>query len=465
MAVIVVCEILGKCATLAFTVVVARELGVNAFGSFSYALAFGLLLGVLVSWGFDASVVRRGSEDRRQLDAALTEALVLRTIHAVPVVLAGGLIGVLIRPDRSSAITLVLILLATILDGYGDTGRSAATACERPGVSAAALVVQRLAACILAIAILAAGGGLVAVSAAYLCSSVIGQLTLVLVLRRLGIRLRPSEVRADQLRWLWRSTFLLGLDSVLAMAVFRIDALMLGEMAGDRELASYSVAYRLMETVLFVVWAVTRSLLPAMVRAGRGRALLQVGENAFSIVAALFVPYGVLLWLEGEDLIRLVFGSDYGADSSEALTLLCFAPLAFGLGQITGYLLFVRQWNGRLLLTSVVILGVNVGLNFILIPEYGAVGAAAATTLSLAVEAIIYILLLWRDNGLYRVDRALLLPVGAVLPMAGSLYLVESHVALDAAVAGVVYLAAYLLLARWRDPAQLKLLTSLVRRG
>ncbi len=458
-------ELVGKVATLVFTVVVARELGATSFGSLSYAFAFGLLLATLVSWGFDAEQVRRASADRDELGAALTTALVLRTLHAVPVLLLGALVGVLTRPSTAAAQTLVLVLLASVLDSYGDAGRSAATALERLGRTVVALVVQRVSACVLAVAVLASGGGLVAVAGAYLLSSVLGQSVLAVLLHRLGVRLSPSAVTLPALGGFWRRTLLLGVDSVLSMALFRLDALLLGALADDGQVAAYAVAYRLMETVLFVTWAVSRSLFPTMVRAGGGAPLLRVTESAISIAGALLVPYGVLVLLDGGDLVRLLFGGEYGGDPVVALAWLAFAPVSFAVGYFGSYLLVVQQRTARLVATTVFAVVVNTALNVVLIPAYGAPGAAAATTASYVAQAVLTVVLIAPGTGVLRPERALLLPALASLALAATLLGLRLPVLVEAPVGGAVYVAAYLLLVRWRDPAQLALLRSLVSRS
>jgi O-antigen/teichoic acid export membrane protein len=458
-------ELVGKVATLVFTVVVARELGSSSFGSFSYALAFGMLLATLVGWGFDAELARRGSVDLADLDAALAQALTLRTLHALPVVVLGTLIGALTRPSREAAVTLALLLLASVLDSYGDAGRSAATALEQSGRAVLALVAQRVAACLLAVGLLAGGGGLIEVSAGYLLSSLLGQIVLATMLHRFGVRPQWSSVRGAALRDMWRRTVLLGLDSVLATALFRIDALMLGALASDREVAAYAVAYRLMETVLFVNWAVARSLFPAMVRAAAGPALLRVGASTISITGALLVPYGVLVYLDGAALLRLLFGDGYGGRSVLSLQLLAAAPLAFAISYFAGYLLVVQERRARVLLATIFGIVLNVALNVVLIPRYGAPGAAAATTVSYALQAALTVVLVAPGNGVLRADRACALPVAAAVPMAATLLVLHTGVIVEAALATAVYALAYLLLARWRDPEQLDLLRSVLRRG
>jgi len=458
-------EIQGKIVTLAFTVVVARQLGATSFGTFSYALALGLLLGTFISWGFDAEVLRRGSVDRRDLDLALGQALILRTVHTVPVMLVGGLLVAFGRPEGAQVPAVALIVLATILDSFGDCGRAASTARERPAWSSFALVVQRVVAFVLAILALGLGGSLVAVSAAYLISSIAGLFVLTRLLRQLDVRPRFRGFDRLDLRKMWRSTFLLGLDVVLAMALFRVDALMLGAIAGSREVASYTVAYRLMETVLFVAWAIGRSTFPVMARAESGAELLRAGESALAAASALLVPYAVLLLIEGQPLLTLVFGAGFGTDPAVSLQFLAFAPLTFAVTYLTGYMLFARGRKVQMVLASAGGLVVNVALNVALIPVYGARGAAFATLVSYAVAGLLCVAFLAPGNGILRLDRAVLISGVAALPMVTVLLWAKAPLLPKAILGSAVYLAVYVGVAHSWAPGQLTLLRSLLRKA
>jgi O-antigen/teichoic acid export membrane protein len=304
-----------------------------------------------------------------------------------------------------------------------------------------------------------------AVSATYLASSIIGLLMLALLLRQLGVR--PEFRRLDRagLGKMWRGTFLLGVDVVLAMALFRIDALMLGAIAGARAVASYTVAYRLMETVLFVAWAVGRSLFPAMARAGSGSALLKAGESAIAAAGALLIPYAVLLLAEGDRVLTLVFGDEYGQSSMIALQFLAFAPLAFALSYLTGYMLFAQGRKLQMVLVSSAGLVVNVALNVALIPTYGPQGAAFATLVSYSIGGLLSIALVAPGAGVLRLDRALLISVVAALPMGAVLLLVDAPLLVEAFLSTALYLACYGAVAHWRAPEQLVLLRSLITKG
>lgn len=457
-------ELTGKLATLVFAVLAARGLGPAGYGAFAYALSYGLLLATIPSWGFDSVLLRRGGTDVRDLPAALAQTLALRGALAVPVLLLGGAAGALTRPSRAAALALLLVLLACVADTFGDAGRAAAAAVERRGRAALALVVQRVAAAAIAAALLAQGAGLVPVAGGYLAASLLGQLLILRAVRRLGIRPDWAQVGRPQLAAMWRSSLVLGLDTLAAMALFRLDALLLGAIRGDAELAAYAVAYRLLETVLFVTWTVSRTLFPAMSRAARGPDAVRLGEQALTAVGTVFVPYTVVLLIAGPDLLRLLFGAQFTGAGALAVRLLALAPLAFAVSYLASDVLIARARSREVLVATAVGAGANLALNLAVIPRYGAAGAAVATTASYAVEGAVAVVLAARLGRWLRVDRALALPLLAAPAAVLALAAAPGPVLLRCLLAAVGYAATWLLLGRWRFPEQVALLRSVVRR-
>lgn len=459
------CELLGKIATLVFTVSAARVLGPNDFGAFSYAVTYGLLLATLPSWGFDNVLLRRASAEPASLQETLAQALVCRALVAVPVLVIGGAAGTWSQASAGARLAVVLVLLASLLETFGDAGRAAAAAMESAGSTSVALLLQRLTTMGLALAVLGSGRGLSSVAVTYLLGSSIGLALTALTLRRLGVRPDWGGVDRGSLVQMRKDSFYIGLNTLVAMALFRIDAVILHQLKGDTALAQYAVAYRLLETVLFLNWVVSRALFPSMAReVADVRKVLYLVERGLAVLGAVFVPYALFLLFEGEDVLRLLFGAEYLVDSTVILRWLAFAPLTFGLSFLVGYALLARGLNREVLLASAVGAVFNIAANLLLIPSLSGVGAAVTTTVSYVVSASV---MLWfmRDGGGLHLERALALPAAASVPLVGVLVVVHLPVLLEALAVAPVYVVTYLLLARWRDPAQLELLRSIVARS
>lgn len=464
-AVRVASELLGKVATLVLTVVGARTLGESGFGTFSFALAFSLLLATVPVWGFGTLLVQRASADPRLLDRLYTQTLVLNAVLALPVYLVVGGLVALTRPTREATLSVVLLLLASLVDVGTDSARSASAAAQRQAGTATALVVQRTVVAALAVAVLALGGGVVGMSAAYLAGTVVGGAFFVVAVRRLGVRLDGSALTRTEVRATVVASLPVGADSVVSMALFRLDAVLLGLLASVAAVGHYAAAYRFLETVLFLAWTVTGAVFPAMSSDPAPWRVRRGLEQGLAVLATAYVPFAVLLLVRPADLLRLLYAGDFVAPGTPVVRLLALAPLAFALEYLCSFALLALVERRLVLLSSAGAALVNLGANLALIPLLGARGAALTTTLSYLLEAIV--LARWLAPRVELKARPLVLalavPAAASVPLLGVL-LLPLPVLLAAALGGVVYAAGWLVLSRQANPELVGALSGLVRR-
>ncbi|SRR6266511_2369867 len=447
-AAVAVAEVAGKVATLAYTVAAARTLGPSDFGLFAYAVSFSMLVATLPSWGFDPLLVQRGSAEPKRLPALLSETLAWRTAISVPVFVAAGIAGVALRPGARSTATLLLVLAASMVDVYGDAGRSAAAARQRQVGVSLALVAQRLVTACLAIGALVAGFGLVGLAVSYLAGSLVGLVAVTRTIRGLGVRLTTRGVTRQGLLLTGKLSLAIGVDAVLSLALFRIDQVMLAVMKGNEATGIYAASYRLLETVLFLSWAVSRAVLPSMAASSDPARVRRGLEQGVAALAILYVPFGVGLWVEARPVLHLLYGADYAAAGTAAARWLAASPILFAVAYLGSYGLLARNRRWRIVVSTVAATAFNVGLNLVLIPHLAGTGAAIATTTAYGLEAAVTLVLLVPDIGWARLDRALALPAAAAAVMAAVLVMVHAGVALEVPLGVAVYAAAWFLLAR-----------------
>lgn len=456
-----VAEVVGKVSTLVITVGLARELGLVAFGRFSFALAVGLLLAAVPVWGFDSVVTQRASADRAVLGRLLAELLVLRAgigtaVLAAFVAAVAPLAGTGGVADVGAA--GVFVVAACLVDTVTEAYRAAAAAAGRQQVIAAAHLAQRTVTAALVAAALLAHASAAVVCGGYLAGMTVGPVAAAVLCARRGIRPAWRAIGRHTLGRLCVAAWPMGVVALASVALSRLDTAMLGVLAGGAAVGRYGAAYRLVDTVLFLCFAVTRVLFPLMAGAPTAQRLRRTTETGLAFVAAVFLPYAVLLWLRGAEILRLLFGAGFATDPA-VIAWLAPAPLAFGVAYVVGFALVAPGPTARAPLAAGLTLAANVLLNLALVPTLGATGAAAATTLCYALEAVLLALLARRWMPLPRPGRRLLPAVAgtalAAVPLAAPLPLA---VALAAAVPA--YLAGWGLTARLLDPDQLSLVVA-----
>jgi O-antigen/teichoic acid export membrane protein len=468
-ALLLATEVIGKVSTFGFTVVAARVLSRADFGAFTYGLAFALLVTVVPAWGFSPVVVRDGSRSPSQLAVYYSEALAWRALLLVPTFAVAVVVGVLTRPTTKAWVALVLLLFAAGCDLFADTAKQAAAVRGELRGWALALIVNRVVSAVVGVGLLALGFGVVGLSAGFLVGSLVGAVGAGFAVRGLGVRFSRSLLTWPGWTAMGRQSVALGVDALVAMALSRVDMLILGGLKGDAAVAVYGAAYRLLDTVLFVTWTLNTVVFPrtSAVPSGAEREVRRLTESALGAVASLFVPFGVVLLVRGPEVLGLVFGRTYEVSGADTVRWLSMAPLAFAVSFFASAALLSRRRNAAVLGASAMAAGVNVGLNFVLIPKWGPSGAALVTTASYLLEAVVLVVLCRRlagDFGWLRLDRALALPVVAAVPLAAVLLAGSVPIVVQLAVGGALYAAAWWSLAQRFAPESFDLLKAAATR-
>jgi O-antigen/teichoic acid export membrane protein len=461
-----VSQVASKASSLVWTLVAARQLTREEFGLFNLALSVALLVAAFAEWGFDPVLVRRASRRPELLEQHYAEAVTWQSAIGIPVFILGGVAMAVTRPEAAARWTVTLVLVAVFLDLWSDTSRaSSAAALDQTG-TAVALVVQRFATMAIAVPVLLAGGGTVALAAAVLVAYAVGWLAHQLALRRLGVRFRPRLITGAGMRDFFGDTWVIGLNALVLMALFRLDAVLLAEMEGERALGSYAAAYRLFETSLFLTFAVSSAVFPLMsARASDGAAVRRGVETGIAAVAAVYLPFAAVCIVDAPGVLHLLFGSDFGETSAGALRWLAFAPAAFGLAYLASSALTATNRVRGLFVGAVLALITNVGLNLLLIPRFAGTGAGFATTASYALEAAVLVALLAGVSGRARVGRPLLESGVASAVLAMWLWVSPLPTAVELALGGALYVLIWWALTRRWSPQHLDAVVSAVSGG
>lgn len=443
-AVSVTGQLIGKAATLAWTLVAARELSASSFGLFFYTYALAGLASAVSEWGFDPVLVEDVAHDRSVVRPAYTRAQAAQTVIALPAFAVAAIAAATSPSSVSDRVAVVLVCLAVLFDLWTDTARAVGVAVRNQVPTARALVIQRGATAAIAISVLLAGGGLLGLCSAFLAGSVVGIASHVQALRSLGVRL---ELAAVSVHALWK-TFLdcavLGITVVVMVALFRLDAVLLGLIKGNVAVANYGVAYRLFESMLFLTFSVQGATFAAMAASRDPGFVGRQVSRSFVVAGSAYAAFLAVCLVDAEGVLRLLYGGNYQHASSGALRWLAAAPLCYLAGALCTSALQAVRRRPLILASSVVALAVNVALNLVLIPRMSGTGAALATTVSYAVLAAVALAGLTKAGVRLTLSRELLAPLVTGGVMAGVLLALPLPVVPDVAVAGAVVAALWL---------------------
>jgi O-antigen/teichoic acid export membrane protein len=167
---------------------------------------------------------------------------------------------------------------------------------------------------------------------------------------------------------------------------FRLDQILMGFIASEAALGVYAVAVNASEILLILPGAAAAAILPILARS-RGSEQLERTLRILRAVTLLTTATVVVAAILGSALIPLVFGSKYDG-SKTPFVLLVPGAIGFAIMAILSSALVAASAPGRSSLGPVAALVSGLVLDVILIPPYGASGAAIAATGGFAFGAL-----------------------------------------------------------------------------
>lgn len=449
-------EAIAKLASIAFFVVMARELGQDGFGDFMFALSLSTVLVLASGFGTEELLAREVARDHTRVHGYLANVAVVKAGTSVILLIVAAVIVNLGDWPAEARAAVYIVGVGVALENLGRTWHSVFTAYERLGMISISLVVQRTLTAGVGIAVLLAGGGVVAVSVVFAAGALIGLLIATQVLRRFVVAPRWE---IDRSRWLplVKAGVPIGLAALLFTILLRLDATLLGLLTGgddNTEVGVYAAAFRLVEGTLFVSWAFTASVLPWLSRQTVDASVARGYELGIKAITSVLMPVGLGFVLLASPLIHLLYGPDYD-DAVLPLQLLGVMTVLYGLNSLASTVLITRDRPQDFTWIVAFVTLENVVLNLIMIPKYGADGTAFNAALSGVLLAVLSISLVSRHFGRIRLLRAFGAPVTGGLAMAAVLLPTDLPLVPAAAIGVAAYLAGLLAFERLVFPADL----------
>jgi O-antigen/teichoic acid export membrane protein len=387
-------------------IVLAHLLGPDAKGRFTLVLLFSQLAALVVGWGMDSALGVVAGRDRESARAGFANAVIWSAVvGGFAVIISGWLYGLPtdVRPrgplvaliPNLSAAQFTYAALAIPGELFFSVGLFALLGRRRIASYSVIRVLRRL---MLLVGIV--GVALVA-RLSLDVALVINVATLVLTAfaiwwsaRQDGVAgLRPSvPLLEEELRF--GSRVLLG--TFAERLQFRADSFIVNIFHGVRATGVYSVTSGLAETLWYIPNALGTVMFSRAVDpdadAGRIAAVLTRTTIAVALVTA--IPAFAL----GPRLVRIVYGSAF-TDAGVALRLILPGIVAYSVVAVLSRYIVGRGRPGIGTFVLVTGLALNVVSNLLLVPRYGINGAAASSSISYGLTAVLTLAVFRRLSG------------------------------------------------------------------
>jgi O-antigen/teichoic acid export membrane protein len=378
-------QVAGKGAVLllgaASLAVLTRYLGPDDYGRYTLALMYMQLFGVLADVGLYTTVVREISKDPSRTEELAGNALTLRLLLSIAVIVLASGISLLLPYEHDVRVAIV-IAGGPLLFGMLTTSLVSVLQSQlRMGRAVVGDVTGRAVALGLAVLVAELDLGFYAVMGAAGGGAAAALVVTWLLTRRVTtVRFRAEPA-------VWRPLLLASLPLGLALAInevyFRADTFIISLYEPYDEVGLYTLAYRILEYTLALGTILLMTMFPLLSEAvahdePRALRMIQASADVYVILGAPLVAGGLVL---APAVIELAGGAEFH-DAATPLRILLLAGALSWVNGVFGLALIAKARQATALWLNAAALGFNVGLNFLLIPVYGIVAAAIVTVAS-----------------------------------------------------------------------------------
>jgi O-antigen/teichoic acid export membrane protein len=383
---------------------VGRSLGPDLFGLFFLGVSVLKIAEIVSTLGLHRGVLRFVALFQGMGDEARTKGTILfslRATFAVSLVLA--ILIFILSPFAAAAIfhrsglTTVLRLFALTVP-FTAVGTILVFATQGFKIMKYRVWIRELfepgSRTLLVIVIFALGWRFYGAVAAFITSIVLGTILASYLTHKAYPLLRKRSLKpVSESRKILHFSWPLLLADFFGLVVIWINILMIGYFEPAAEVGIYSAAHRtalLGEVVLISFNAIFSPITADLYYRKDLAKLAQLFKLVNKWIFSLSLPVCLLMAFFASDLIQL-FGKEYRAGAG-CLVLLGLAQLVNSALGSSGFLIMMSGKSKINLLNNAFTAFLNIGLNLVLIPAYGIVGAAIAFLASISVVNIIMLI-------------------------------------------------------------------------
>lgn len=381
------------------SIVVARNLGPAAVGTWGYVFAIYSLSLLVATLGTDQIVVVDLVAAKEPRTTILTTALGLRTAAATFVaitLIAGSFVIGTQTPEQSELIRfMALSLFAMSFDVVGNWFR-AQRRFDR-------IVIPSIVSAVLGgaakVFFVIHDHSILPLGILSVAQSALMQGMIVLAALRGGVAIAFTAFSLAYARELLRSSVPLMVSGIAVYVYMRANVFFLNEFDSKAEVGLYNAAAAISGIAYVIPTVIVTALTPGLYRYyyADARKFTRTFRHMMSLLTPAFSIIALAVTLLSHRIITLLYGQAFlPAAPVLALHAWTLIPVAFGL---TSSVWLAAEKRTSMLLTRTICGGVvNVALNLYLIPRVGIIGAAIATIVAMFTASMLMLLFFGRTG-------------------------------------------------------------------
>lgn len=384
-----VSETISKGLIAVLVILIARYLGVEEFGKFSFAFAFVLLFSIITDFGLITLTIREVARNTLAVRKYIDNIIIIKLILGL--ITFGAIILVTSFLNKTAEVRILIYLAAAwvVAQSFVQFFQSIFRAFEKMEYETLSKIVYSVALFVIAIYAMYLGLGAEALIKSYIFAALASLIVTVFLIRA---RFTKFKIEADLLFWkgLFKEAWPFAIFAVFAIIYFQISIVMLSIMDTDSAVGLYSIAFNSVVVFLILAEIVAGSVLPTLSKlAGKSDMFKSLTGKLIILlfIAGLFLA--VILFFGAPFFIKLIYGEAFMGAVVAFQIMVWILPLRF-MNYLLAISLIALNLQKKRLNAAIICAFFNIIINLMLIPPFGFLGASLATLLTEIILFVIY---------------------------------------------------------------------------
>lgn len=387
-------EIIVRGINFIATLALARILGVNAFAELSVVLALYSYFALFTSNGTEVIAIREASKFPNQVDQVLSSYFIIRIAYVVLSYVAFSFYILLLTPNRSLSFLLLLQLLNLLL--FPISIQYVFQAKQNAFIVFLSRFIQSALYLILIVIVVHTPTDLYYVPVVSLASASFAQIILwIIFLQKEKLQICIFK---EYIKYFLKSSLQIGIPSFFIMLHENADVVLLNYFGFTQDIGLYSAAYRVLFFIGGLQSILSQATIPYIIEL-----LKKSSDKIYSILRKylLLILIGVTIIIipiasYSPEIMRILYGNSY-SEGGIYLSILILSSVFIVANTFLVQWLIVRDRQNIYFRTILVISLINVLLNYIFIPFYGALASACITIATELLFFIVLIIIVWKE--------------------------------------------------------------------
>lgn len=371
---------------------VARYLGPEQFGLFSYAQSFVGLFTVIATLGLDSIVVRELVKDVSRRDEIIGTAFWLKLLGAFGVLIVLAIAVNFTSNDAYTNTLVFIIASATIFQSFNVIDFYFQSKVISKYI-VFANIISLFISSVLKVVLILYEAPLIYFAWVVIFDSVVlasGFIYFYLYVDHSKLKIKNLIFKRETAISLLRDSWPLMMAGMSFVIFTNIDNVMIKEILDEYHVGIYQAAYTLVTLWYFIPGLILSSLLPSLVKSHSNSKLF---TKRILMVSTLLLWVSIIIclvyYVSSEKIIALTYGIQY-KQSAEIMKLLCIVNILIFYNSLWNYWMMIENNTKRTLFFHLSTAIFNLIFNYFLINIYGVVGAVYALLFSLIISFIIF---------------------------------------------------------------------------